>query len=225
MNYAEAVGVLKKSTTIPRLITLRFTGVVFGVSSSPFLLNATIRRHVGGYQAGNPWFVVKFIHSIYVDDLTSGSDTEEGAIDLHTKSRQCMAEARFSLRKFISNLPAVQAHISSQASSTTATGDGQVTNDDESYTINTLGDHEHLDTVKVLGMKWRPADDVLIFDLSNLHSIVSMAEPTKRNVIGLCARFYDLPGFVSPVTVRFKMLLQDICTAKLDWMLTWMENY
>ena len=81
---------------------------LLGVFSSPFLLNATIRRHVEGYRAGNPLFVDKFIHSIYVDDLTSGSDTEEGAIDLYTK---CMAEAEFNLRKFISNSPAVQAHI------------------------------------------------------------------------------------------------------------------
>ena len=131
-----------------------------------------------------------------------------------------MAEAGFNLRKFVSNSPAVQAHISSQRSSTTETGDGLLTHNDESCTKNTLGEHEQMDnseTVKVLGVKWRPADDVLIFDLSNLHSIATMAEPTKRNVIGLCARFHNPLGFVSPVTVHFKMLFQDICAAKLDW--------
>ena len=75
---------------------------------------------------------------------------------------------------------------------------------------------DNSESVKLLGVKWRPADDILIFDLSNLHSIAIMAESTKRKVIGLCARFYDPLGFVSPVTVCFKMLFQDICTAKLD---------
>ena len=69
----------------------------------------------------------------------------------------------------------------------------------------------------MLGVKWRPRDDVFIFDISNLHSIATATEPTKRNIIGLCARFYDPLGFVSPVTARFKMLFQEICAAKLDW--------
>ena len=205
---------------LPRLVTLRFARVVFGVSSSPFLLNATIRRHVEGYRLSDPLFVERFIRSIYVDDLTCGSDSEEGAIELYTKSRQCMAEAGFNLRKFISNSSAVQAHISSQTSSTTEIGDGLLTHDDESYTKTTLGEHEQSDnsgTAKVLGVKWRPRDVVLIFDISNLHSIATVTEPTKRNIIGLCARFYDPLGFVSPVTVRFKVLFQEICAAKLDW--------
>ncbi|KAL5496655.1 hypothetical protein EMCRGX_G012988 [Ephydatia muelleri] len=54
---------------LPRIQVLRFTRVVFGVSSSPFLLNATIKHHIQSYLTRDPQFVTKFEQSIYVDDV------------------------------------------------------------------------------------------------------------------------------------------------------------
>ena len=55
----------------PRIIPLKFTRVVFGLTSSPFLLNATLDHHVTKYQEEDPEYVNKFKKSIYVDDLVS----------------------------------------------------------------------------------------------------------------------------------------------------------
>ncbi|CAB3994168.1 Hypothetical predicted protein, partial [Paramuricea clavata] len=55
----------------PKIIVLRFTRVVFGVSSSPFLLNATISHHIEQYRAQDPAFVEAFMRAVYVDDLNS----------------------------------------------------------------------------------------------------------------------------------------------------------
>ena len=48
---------------LPRLVIMRFTRVVFGVSASPFLLNVTIRRHVEKYRDEDPYL---WINSIYL---------------------------------------------------------------------------------------------------------------------------------------------------------------
>lgn len=100
------------SSHLPRLITLRFARVVFGVSSSPFLLNATMRYHMEKYRTSDPPFVDQFVRSVYVDDMMPGADTEEEALEFAMKSRQWLAEAGFNLRKFVTNLPGLQNSLS-----------------------------------------------------------------------------------------------------------------
>jgi hypothetical protein len=51
------------------IVKLRFTRVVFGVSPSPFLLNATIQHHIDKYQNSHPELVKVLMQSMYVDDV------------------------------------------------------------------------------------------------------------------------------------------------------------
>ena len=60
---------------------------MFGVSSSPFLLNATIRHHIERYKDIDSQFVEKFVPSIYVDDVTYGSGDVERVINSTLVSR------------------------------------------------------------------------------------------------------------------------------------------
>ena len=136
------------------------------------------------------------------------------------KARERLAEAGFNLRKFVTNSPSLQRHLLSAdlLHHRSTVTDDPVTCDDESYTKNTLGDRlQAPECVKVLGVKWKPSEDELVFDLSALLHDIAAIKPTKRNIIGLSARIYDPLGILSPVTVQFKMLFQDICAAKLNW--------
>ena len=86
----------------------------------------------------------------------------------------------------------------------------------ESYTKLTLGTTQqaHAGETKVLGVRWNPSMDCLVFDLSDVVSHVTDLEPTKRHVIGVASRFYDPVGFVSPVTIRFEMMFQECVCGK-----------
>ena len=102
----------------PKIIPLRFTRVVFGVSSRPFLLNATVKHHVEQHKEKDPNFVETIPNSIYVDDLADRAQT---------------------------------------------------------------------------------------------------VEATKRNVISVTSKIYDPMGFISPLSINFKLLFQELCEAKGDW--------
>ena len=64
---------------MPEIVQLRFTRVVFRVTASPFLLNATISHHLNKYRESDPEFVNKLSRSMYVDDVVSGADDCEQA--------------------------------------------------------------------------------------------------------------------------------------------------
>ena len=82
----------------------RFCRVVFGVNASPFLLNATLKHHISQYRA-DPEFVENLWNSFYVDDLVSGEKNLQKCLLLYQKSKKCLLEGGFNLRKWISNSP------------------------------------------------------------------------------------------------------------------------
>ena len=98
----------------PQLQQMRFTRVVFGVSASPFLLNATISHHLEKYHNDHPELVNTLKRSIYVDDVTYGADQEDDAYKLYTMSKKVFADGGFNLRKFVTNSPTLCKRISEE---------------------------------------------------------------------------------------------------------------
>ena len=64
-----------------------FCQLAFGLSPSPFLLNAILRHHVKKYEDVDLDFVKEFLNSTYVDDLSSGSISVEEAFQHFLKSK------------------------------------------------------------------------------------------------------------------------------------------
>lgn len=63
----------------PKVVVKRFNRVVFGVTSSPFLLNWTIKHHVS-YESEDPQFVIEFLNSFYGDDFNVGKVSDSEAL-------------------------------------------------------------------------------------------------------------------------------------------------
>ena len=84
--------------TEPKIVHNRFACVIFGVMSSPFLLNGTVRKHTSNYNFYND-FVTKIVDLFFTDDFTGGEDTVEKAYLLFKKLKLRFLEGRFNLRK------------------------------------------------------------------------------------------------------------------------------
>lgn len=207
---------------LPNLQVLRFTRVVFGVASSPFLLNATLRYHLEKYRSADPDIVDRLERALYVDDVTYGADSFEEAFALYTKSKLWLKEGGFNLRKFVINSSMLQRKIDLQESCpvncTETMPPHQNTSEELSFAKVALGgDESHLKGLKVLGIQWNPAEDMFIFDLSHLCKLSTDLQPTKRGIVGIVSRIYDPIGIVSPVTIQFKIMFQELCANHLNW--------
>ena len=226
----------------PQVITLRFTRVVCGLSSSPFLLNATIKHHMEQYEQCDPDFTKKFLERIYVDDLTSGDSDVDRTWEFYVKSKLRLKDGGFNLRRFITNSEELRARIRNnetllsreeETQSANAAGNEQcpqprvtrvnasetIEEEDMTYSRSVLGAGtvEHAGKQRILGTLWNFHDDYLVFDLTNTTSLAKGADSTTRSVISIASKFYDPLGVLSPITVQFKVLFQELCKDKIDW--------
>ena len=99
------------SKSEPAIVTYRFKRVPFGVTSSPFLLNATLQHHLQTFRSAYPKRVQKLSQSLYVDDVASGSETEADVYQLYEEAKTILKEVGFNLRKFHTNSTTLQEAI------------------------------------------------------------------------------------------------------------------
>jgi hypothetical protein len=69
--------------------------------------------------------------------------------------------------------------------------------------------------VKTLGICWHSRQDAFKFNTQNLKTLTESM--TKRTVLSKIARLFDPLGWLSPVTISAKVLMQDLCILKCDW--------
>ena len=161
--------------------TFHFTSVPFGTASSPFMLHATINLHLRKFQS----YVAEDIQcNIYVDNIISSCDTETQLVHYYTKARDIMSQANFNLRSWASNSTILQ----------------QIATADKTIDHNT--------TVQILGLLWNTCTDTMSLTPKSLpaSNIVS-----KCSVLQDSSQIFDPLGWATPVSIRAKILLQEIC--------------
>ena len=171
----------------------RSTRVLFGLNSSPYLLNATVDFHLSKYQ-GKYDVVDKLKSSVYIDDIICGAFSDEEAIQDIKDTNYLMSLASMNLKKW---------NTSSQ----------NVAN----YLISSDTGKDPTENIKVLGLKWDTVQDTVKCCTENLMDMEDSPVITKRQLLKWVGSLYDPLGFLSPYSIRIKKLFQDTCLTKSSW--------
>lgn len=211
----------------PEMVVYRFCRLVFGLRPSPSILGSTIQHHLSLYEHEQPEIVKELQDSLYVDDLTSGADTEKDAFNLYLSAKNIMAKGGFNLRKWSSNSMEVCSMITKNELKNnfelniaeSDKGDSCFTEEDMSYAKDVLNSFaaSSEESVKILGVNWNIRSDTLMFEMDELLKFAESLPPTKRSVLKLSARIFDPLGLISAFTISTKVLFQRLCTDKQGW--------
>ncbi|XP_052280772.1 uncharacterized protein LOC127878293 [Dreissena polymorpha] len=170
------------------LTTYRFRAVLFGATCSPFILSATILKHLT-LNKDNP-AASTISNDLYVDNVVSSFTSETDVLKYFRQARELMAAGGFNLRSWTSNSSELRAM---------AEAEGVVDRDA---------------VIKVLGLLWEPEIDQMSFVM---RSINSKEKATKRGILQQTSTIYDPLGMLAPVTIRAKLLIQDLWKRKYAW--------
>ena len=165
-----------------------------------------MHHHLAKYEESDPE-AVKVLQDLYVDDLPAAAADDKKAFEMYKNTKKIMKEGGFNLRKWKSN----SKELTKRINQCERVDFPQIQTEIAAMTSNDDG------KTKILGINWDTENDELFFDFSDITSYASQLPPTNRTVLKTAAKFFDPLGFVSPVTVRLKMMFQGLCKDRADW--------
>ena len=142
------------------------------MTSSPFLLNATLEYHISNYLKDDPELAKRIIDSLYVDDQSAGEQTDDKAFAIYLKLKDVMKIGGFNLRKWCTNSPNLRRQLQCEESKSNSPGDKdqtasrEIMEEDLSYaklSLRTESSNLTQTEQKVLGLNWNFTRDTFVF--------------------------------------------------------------
>ena len=187
----------------PEIVAKRFTSVLFGLKSSPFLLGATLTHHINKYRDINDKFVEMFLRDLYMDDNTTGVNDVETGFQYYLFVKSALLDARFVLRKWYSNSTDLLHRINLH---------------EETHYQEPIILPQDPTRHKVLGLFWDPSTDSLVFSLrDSVNEALQITTITKCIVLSVVAGIFDPIGILCALVIILKLLFQEVCAMKVDW--------
>lgn len=177
------------------IITFRLTTVTYGLNCSPYLALRTVQKLIEDEGSRFPLAIPALSRGRYVDDIFGGADTINETKLIVDQLTQLCGAGGFPLQKWRSNAPELFSNPIEQNSQSVI-----------------LGETEEFQT-KILGITWHSRHDVFQYITYPEKSKVI----TKRSILSEISQLFDPLGFLSPVLINAKMLIQNLWLLKVTW--------
>ncbi|XP_008179879.1 uncharacterized protein LOC103308385 [Acyrthosiphon pisum] len=170
--------------------------VTFGQKSSPFLAIRTLHQLAQDEAATDQPIKTIIQRDLYVDDVTTGTNTEEETRVLQQKLINIFAKGQFELRKWASN---------------SAKFLGKIPEEHQQTSSKSFNEHGS-DYTKVLVLNWEPAADLLSYKYQP-----NPIKFSKLAILSGIARIYDPLGLLAPITTDLKRLMKYLWITEVGW--------
>ena len=171
--------------------------LTYGLSCAPYLALRVIQQLSEDEHARFPNAAEVLRRSTYVDDIFFGADDHLSALQLRDEMINLLRSGGFPLRKWVANNPKLTSDLSQHERLRPCWKDF---NSDQ--------------PVRTLGLAWDRTEDAYRYKAPRSKEL---APATKRSALSKIARLFDPLGWLSPVIIRAKILLQEMWQCKLDW--------
>jgi len=169
--------------------------VTYGLITSPFHALRTLAQLAIDEQASFPEGSTVLQNDFYVDEVMSGCNNVNAAKDQIQQLNDLLRRGGFDLRKWASNTPALLEGIPAE----------------HQLLQFSIPDQN---SVSVLGILWNTARDTFSF---KVEPTPHFEQITKRELLGEIALTYDPCGWLAPLIIVAKVLMQRLWQTGTQW--------
>ncbi len=180
-------------------VEFRMTVHLFGAGSSPGCANYGLKQIANDYEKEFGKEAANFVKDdFYVDDGLKSVPTVSDAISLIKETKNLCAQGGLRLHKFVSNSRDVIERIPPN---------------DRASGIKNIDLHkDDLPVERALGVEW-----CIESDSFQLRVSLQNKPPTRRGILSTISSIYDPIGFVAPLLLQGKQMLQELCREGIEW--------